>query len=235
MSSRNSRLGAFGSVANLGNINLGDISLGEIIGRELLASEKPFGKLADFNNSVKRNRVNLNDFRRNDFLIFILEFFFNSAVLRLADCLAENMLALFGGYTADLFCFKLDFDNVARNGVLFKSLSLLNRHILVGVKHLCNNILSDKNSDCFFLRVDFTENYILIIIVPFYRGYYCSLNSLEQSVLRNIFFFAEKSDRLKKFAVVHFLTIPFVKRRNHQVLYSLFLSFQNSLHCRRQA
>ena len=45
---------------------------------------------------------------------------------------------------------------------------------------------------------------ILIVVIPLYRRDYGSLYALEQSALGDVLLFAQQSDCLKKFAVIHF-------------------------------
>ena len=114
------------------------------------------------------------------------------------------MLALLGGDTADLFGLKLDLDYVACDGVLLEALSLLNGDILIGVGDLAHDVLTHEHADLLILLVYLAKNDILIVVIPLYRRDYGSLYALEQSALGDVLLFAQQSDCLKKFAVIHF-------------------------------
>ena len=75
-------------------------------------------------------------------------------MLGLSYRLAEDMLTLLCGDTADLFGLKLDLDYVACDGVLLEALSLLNGDVLIGVGDLAHDVLTHEHADhvCGLLR-----------------------------------------------------------------------------------
>ena len=77
------------------------------------------------------------------------------------------MLAFFGGYTADLSCVKVDFDNVAGKSRLFVAFCLVDRQVCVGIVNFVYNIHTDINSDCSFIGIYVAENNILVVVVSF--------------------------------------------------------------------
>jgi hypothetical protein len=60
------------------------------------------------------------------------------------------------------------------------ALSLLGKHILIGVNDFGNNVFANKNSHILFCGVDFTENNVFVVIVSFNCCYDCSLNSFKE-------------------------------------------------------
>ena len=204
MSSRNSGSRALGRILDVGDIDLDEVALLEVVGGELLGAHKPLGDLAYLNESVEGYRVYLRDLGGDYLLILILEFFSYLTVLGLSYRLAEDMLALLGGDTADLFGLKLDLDYVACYGVLLEALSLLNGDVLIGVGDLAHDVLTHEHADLLILLVYLAKNDILIVVIPLYRRDYGSLYALEQSALGDVLLFAQQSDCLKKFAVIHF-------------------------------
>ena len=199
---------AFLCIGNSGNVDLDKHTRKKCFIRDLFASEERLLSLADFNDSVLSLGINSRNLGCNDLLIVSLKLLTQSAMLGLADTLSDNMLALIGCNSADLFCLKLNFNNVSDHSCRLILLSLFNGQILIGINHLGDNVLSYKNSHCLFLGVKLAENDVLVVVVTLNCRDERLLNTLAKYVHRYSFFFFKHFERHKKLFVYHCSSPP---------------------------
>ena len=137
-----------------------------------------------------------------------LELLTKSAVLGLTNTLTDNVLALIGCNSADLFRLKLNLNDIADHSCRLVFLCLLNSQILVGINNLGDNVLSNENTNCLLLRVKLAENDVLIVVVTLDCRDKCFLNTLAEYVHRYSFFFFKHFKCHKKLFVYHCSSPP---------------------------
>ena len=202
MRSRNGGAGVFIGAAHARDKDLDDIvGLEDLVG-ELLALVEQSLRLAEADDRIARLGDNALDGDGDNLLIVAFKLTAELTLFRLADSLAEHMLALFGGYPADLGGLDGYLDYIAGHGALLILLSLLDEQIGVGVGYLRHDSLAQINAELALFGVNIAEHDVLVVVFLFQRADEDILNALAHRVNGDAGVLAEQLHSFEEFLVL---------------------------------